>query len=136
LLQNNYKFISNYYNNADGKQHVTTPHPPSYYLWGAGGATYYNSNNDKASSVDGIYASGIPGTGYQKILDAEGNWAHAFGLHFIAYEGGFAVGGDGANGVPANSRWDPRAKQTMIDSFNDFTAAGGDLYTAGTYAQW
>lgn len=38
-------FIDNYFNNADGKQHVTDPHPVSYYLWGAGGAIYYTSAN-------------------------------------------------------------------------------------------
>ena len=129
-------FLNDYYNNADGVQHVSNPHPVSYSFWGAGGAVYYHSNNDNASTVDGIYNSGIPSDDYRDTLDVESLWAHAYGLHFMAYEGGFAVGGDGPTAVGGQSRWDPRAKQSMIDSFNDFAAAGGDAYTTGTYAQW
>lgn len=134
-------FVNNYYNNLDG-QHVSDPHPITYYVWGAGGAVYYGSNNDAASTVDAIYASGLPVSNYdgshtyQQALDIEAAWARAYGLHVVAYEGGFAVGGDNQSAVDAQARWDPRAKQTMLDSFNIFAQAGGDLYTAGTYAQW
>jgi hypothetical protein len=38
-------FINNYFDNGDGQQHVTTPHPVSYYIWGAGGPVYYGFNN-------------------------------------------------------------------------------------------
>lgn len=38
-------FINGYFDNGDGQQHVTTPHPVSYYLWGAGGPAYYGFNN-------------------------------------------------------------------------------------------
>lgn len=34
-------FINNYFDNGDGQQHVTTPHPVGYYLWGAGGPSYF-----------------------------------------------------------------------------------------------
>ncbi|GCE14763.1 carbohydrate-binding protein [Tengunoibacter tsumagoiensis] len=134
-------FVNNYYNNVDG-QHVSDPHPITYYIWGAGGAVYYGSNNDAATSVDAIYASGLPVSHYdgdhtyQQALNIEAAWAHAYGLHFVAYEGGFAVGGDGPSDVDTAARWDPRARQSMLDSFNVFAQAGGDLYTTGTYAQW
>ena len=134
-------FVNNYYNNLDG-QHVSDPHPITYYVWGGGGAVYYGSNNDAATTVDAIYASGLPVSNYdgqhtyQQALAIESAWAHAYGLHFVAYEGGFAVGGDGPTAVDTQARWDPRAKQSMLDSFNVFAQAGGDLYTAGTYAQW
>lgn len=38
-------FINDYFDNGDGVQHVTTPEPVSYYIWGAGGPNYYGFNN-------------------------------------------------------------------------------------------
>ncbi|MFO0888062.1 MAG: fibronectin type III domain-containing protein [Isosphaeraceae bacterium] len=38
-------FIDAYFNNGDGQQHVANPHPVSYYIWGSGGATYYDAAN-------------------------------------------------------------------------------------------
>lgn len=39
------KFAEDYFNNGDGINHVATPHPVNYYLWGGGGATYYGAVN-------------------------------------------------------------------------------------------
>lgn len=126
------QFLNDYYNNADGIQHVANPQPISYYFWGGGGAVYYNSNNDGATSVDALFASGIPQAGYQNILNNESEWARQYGLHFMAYEGSWGISGT----VGDQARIDPRAKQTLIDSFNAFAAAGGENYTAGTFGQW
>ncbi|GCE10590.1 carbohydrate-binding protein [Tengunoibacter tsumagoiensis] len=134
--QTEIQFLNDYYNNADGVQHVSNPHPLSYYFWGGGGAVYYHSNNDNASTVDGIFNAGIPSDDYQKTLTIESYWAHAYGLHDAAYEGGWAIGGDGATTLQNQAKNDPRAKQTMLNSYNDFVQAGGDLYTVGTYGQW
>ena len=41
------RFIDNYFNNGDGKQHVGDPNPVSYYIWGAGGATYFSASNPR-----------------------------------------------------------------------------------------
>ena len=49
-------FLENYLNNGDGKAHVPTPHPPSYYLWGAGGAAYYNAENEEG--ITGLIKGG------------------------------------------------------------------------------
>ncbi len=38
-------FIDGYFNNRAG-EYVTDPHPVSYYLWGAGGASYYGLANN------------------------------------------------------------------------------------------
>lgn len=135
------EFLNTYYNNADGIQHVSDPHPPSYYIWGGGGAVYFNSGNDNASTVDEIFNSGMPRFGgqdtYQQMLFTEAAWARAYGLHYVAYEGGWAVGGDfGETAVAHQAKLDPRAKQIMLTSFNIFARSGGDLYTAGTYSQW
>jgi hypothetical protein len=41
------RFIDNYFNNGDGRQHVGNPNPVSYYLWGAGGASYFGATNPR-----------------------------------------------------------------------------------------
>lgn len=41
---NSLKFIDEYFNNIGGN-YVATPRPVNYFLWGAGGASYYGSTN-------------------------------------------------------------------------------------------
>ncbi|GCE12903.1 carbohydrate-binding protein [Tengunoibacter tsumagoiensis] len=125
-------FLNDYYNNADGIQHVSDPHPLSYYFWGGGGAVYFNSNNDSASSVDALFASGIPQDSYQNMINIEARWARSYGLHFMSYEGSWGISGT----VGDQGRVDARAKQALITSFNDFVKAGGENYTVGTFGQW
>jgi hypothetical protein len=43
-------FISDYFDNADGTQHVASPEPVNYYLYGAGGGWYNSVNNDTNST--------------------------------------------------------------------------------------
>ena len=42
-------FIDDYFNNADGKVHVSNPHPVSYFIWGGGGAAYYSGANTQGT---------------------------------------------------------------------------------------
>ena len=130
--QDELEFLNDYYDNADGIQHVSTPHPVKYYFWGGGGAVYFNSNNDSASSVDDLFASGIPQNSYQSTVNSEGYWARSYGLHFMSYEGSWGISGT----VGDAGRVDARAKQALLTSFNDFVKAGGENYTAGTFGQW
>ncbi len=127
-------FLNGYYNNGDGKTHVASPAPPAYYLYGAGGATYYGSNNDNASTVDALFASGIPSTGYTNTMAGEAIWARAYNLKVVAYEGGWSTEQSGGNGYsnptgsPAcEAKYDIRAKQAEIDAQNIFNQNGGDL---------
>jgi hypothetical protein len=39
------QFLNNYFDNADGVAHVTTPHPVDYFIWGGGGGWYNNPTN-------------------------------------------------------------------------------------------
>ena len=39
---------------------MAVPRPVSYYFWGAGGATYFGAGNNNATTIDGIFASGVP----------------------------------------------------------------------------
>lgn len=41
------QFLDDYFNNADGQQHVPVPHPVNYYVWGGGGCTYYSCSNPR-----------------------------------------------------------------------------------------
>ena len=41
------QFMGNFFNNADGVKHVPNPKPVSYYIWGAGGASYFGASNPR-----------------------------------------------------------------------------------------
>lgn len=91
---------------------------------------------------------GIPGVGeangqsatggYESLLFTEQRYAQAYGLHPVAYEGGWSAGGDFA--ATAFQNWckylDPRARQAQRDSLDVFAESGGRLYTFGTYETW
>src|SRR5262249_20946484 len=42
-----FRFLDYYFNNGDGQQHVATPHPVNYFIWGGGAAVYYSSPNSE-----------------------------------------------------------------------------------------
>jgi hypothetical protein len=132
--------ILDYYGNGDGIRHVAVPHPVNYFLWGAGGATYYTSNNDSAASVDSLFASGIPNEGFGATCNEEADWAKAFGLDDVAYEGGWGVGNSNYDTtVQESARFDLRAGQSLIACENDFEQAGGDLdifYASSGWLSW
>jgi hypothetical protein len=45
-MNNMLQFMSNYFGKADPKStYEGEPHPPSYYIWGGGGAIYYGCSN-------------------------------------------------------------------------------------------
>ncbi len=120
-------FLDAYYNNADVVPHVSNPHPVNYYLWGAGGASYFGGSHDDATTVNGIFTDQIPNATYVHNVQVEAAWSKAFGLQTVAYEGGWAVGGDTPNSTQAAARFDPRAKQALLDAQNEFDQAGGDV---------
>src|SRR5262249_17294125 len=59
-------------------------------------------------------------------------------LHVVAYEGGWALGGD-SNTLPLQDYAifvDPRAAQVNATCIDAFTQGGGSLVLFGTYEQW
>lgn len=102
----------------------------------------------RVTSVDAIFAGGIPDTGeatgqpnggdYVQGLRADARWAQAYGLHHMTYEHGWSIGGDsGASPVQEHAKFrDPRAAQTMVDALAIFQRAGGANMTLGTYSTW
>lgn len=101
-------------------------------------------DNVTLTSVDAIFAADIPAQSggtqaqYQRRLAITGAWANLYGLKFVAYEGGWSLGGD-AGGSPLQNYakfHDPRAAAANLRSLDAFYRAGGALYTFGTYSQW
>ncbi|MBK8477402.1 MAG: fibronectin type III domain-containing protein [Opitutaceae bacterium] len=99
-------------------------------------------------SLDTLFSSGIPGAGqangqvgidnYQEQIRSQSRYAQAYGLKVAAYEGGWSLGGDfGQLPVQQWAKYrDPRAATGERDSADIFAAAGGVLYTYGSYDQW
>lgn len=122
---------------------ITTPGPHTIEIVGRGdaGKTLF-LDNFQLSSLDAIFNSTIPAfhtaTDYQDQLDSQAKYARSYGLHVVAYEGGWALGGN-TDVLPLQNYAkyvDPRAAQANIDSIDAFTRSGGDLYIFGSYNQW
>ena len=113
----------NYYDNPN---YVSSPHPPSYYVYGVGGSGYYNPSDE--STVDAIFST--MASGLVPALQGDANWALAFGLKRIAYEGGpsFDKTGDATKDANLASAWsDPRMTQVIVDEHNAWSQNAGDL---------
>ena len=136
------QFLDSFFNNSDGVSHVAAPHPVNYFLWGAGGATYYTSDDDTASTVDALFGSGIPDTGYAATTQADTALARGFGLRRVAYEGGWSVY-NGSNGYASDAgtaaalaKFDARATTAQTSAHTLFEQSGGDLNIFYTSSSW
>jgi protocatechuate 3,4-dioxygenase beta subunit len=97
----------------------------------------------RITSVDALFGGDVPASilgspSYEAQLDTQARYAQTFGLHVVAYEGGWGIGGE-RNIPPLDSYAkfvDPRAMQANLDSINAFARSGGDLYMFGSYPQW
>jgi hypothetical protein len=130
---------------------ISTPGSHTLRIVGTGAAGTYTYLDDfQVTSLDALFNAGIPGNGqangqpqqalaaYQDQLNSQAKYAETFGLHVVAYEGGWSVGGDnGATPLQNYAKFvDPRAEQANLVSLDDFTRSGGALYGFGTYSQW
>jgi hypothetical protein len=148
LLFNGANMLLSYYNNLTGNW-VGIPHPPNYYIYGAGGAPYYNPATINA-------ASGVPATSTAVLTDpgmttsgsAPGNmladtyWTTAMGVMHTAYEGGpnlITTSNSTINSAYAAAVADPRMTTDMVNLHNAWSANGGGLFVyytlTGNY-QW
>lgn len=123
-------FLDDWYNNGDGN-HVTTPRPVNAYLWGAGGAGYYDGINgsvmDAATNLDQIFAEYNARFGdFYAFKAYDAHWCAAFGLRRVAYESGPGVDTDRALMLQAQT--DPRMKQVYRRMVDTYYEAGGDLW--------
>ncbi|HEY3331944.1 MAG TPA: PA14 domain-containing protein [Capsulimonadaceae bacterium] len=101
----------------------------------------------KFASVDAIMDSGfgagsaygqIAANDYQKQLNSQASYALTFGLHVVAYEAGWSLGGDfTAKPIQTFSKYmDPRAKTINNAAGDIFAASGGELNCWGVYTYW
>jgi len=85
-------FADRYFNNGDGQNHVSSPHPISHWLWGGGGATYYGAVNGNGLTElvsDPSFAKPALGqAGYQNAPPG-GDWSFS-GTAGIARDAGNA----------------------------------------------
>lgn len=134
-------FMDAWYNNGDGKQHVETPHPVDYYVWGAGGSTYPVGFPEELEKSKDLTVAEIF-QGYRKMVKSwsenqrrDVDYARAFGLKRISYEGGPGldnIGGDEfkkANAAKFAAQKDPRIKQVYLDMLRRYAELGGDGFT-------
>jgi hypothetical protein len=147
-----------YYDNlSPGNTPVATAHPPSYYIYGAGGSAYYNPpdpspsgvNND-AAGLSTFFAGMYPATnGFANAINADAAVVSTMGVKRVAYEGGPSLDNLGGstptgqylvfNELAALAVTDSRMTTTMVTAHNLWAANGGDLlnyFTATGNQQW
>ena len=71
LMNTMLQFLDTYFNNGDGQAHVADPHPPSYFLWGGGGAIYYGCKNKFGFMEKEVISNG----GFEEVKVPEGTAA-------------------------------------------------------------
>jgi hypothetical protein len=117
--------MQDYYNNPARVDH---PKPLRYYFYGLGGSGYYNPKN--ATSPDAVFADFTNRTEWVKTLQTDTDYAVAFGVKRIAYEGGPSL--ERGNITDANRpsyRETPRMTEAMVEAHDLWSANGGDLLT-------
>jgi hypothetical protein len=124
-------------------------HTVTFVGTGAPG-TYTFIDSVQVTSLDVIFGSGIPvgvvpgtvgqsqTTNYVAELVNADQVALSYDLHLVAYEGGWALGGD-RGGTPLENYakyLDPRAEAADLTALNDFGRLNGALFCFGTYDLW
>jgi len=128
-------FIDNWYGNRDGN-HVTTPRPVNYYIWGGSGSAYYNPDNSSDSlTLSNIWTSQTFNTANwaaPQLRDA--SYAAAFGLKRTAYEGGPSMDNLGHSESVKEQAWnDSRMKTLLVDHQKFWEQYGGDILMYFTF---
>ena len=120
---------------------------PSDIWYGGGGAAYYDSTIDPqdatATTMDSYFAN-LPSLSFAANSVIDSIWTHAYGLRYVAYEGGPGPGGS-ASGSSAGSAISPafnndvRMKYSMVAAQDVWDQAGGDelvYYVYSGSAPW
>ena len=136
------RLLHGYYNNGEG-DFVSDPHPPSYYFYGAGGAAYYNPDNNSGSlTVDNIWDSFSMSvaTWSGSVMDqgfVPGVWnVAALGVKSVAYEGGPDMYYTGSGEAAKAAAWgDPRMADSVVGHHEAWSSFGGDVLVYFTAAR-
>jgi len=107
---------------------------PSDIWYGGGGAAYYASDldpKDSSSATLDSYFANLPSPSFAKTSAIDSMWTHAYGLKYVAYEGGpgpgfTSLGSASGAAVSAAFNNDPRMKGRMLLAQDIWDQAGGD----------
>jgi hypothetical protein len=139
-LFNEMKMMLEYFDNMAG-DYVATPHPPTYYFYGAGGSAYYGPS-PKVSTLDAFFDdAGMKPAGIEHKLQDDAHLVAAMGLKRVAYEGGPDLGSrrSARDAISQQAVNDKRMTAAMVDMHNAWSNNGGDLFvyyvSTGGY-QW
>jgi hypothetical protein len=120
---------------------------PSDIWYGGGGAAYYEASIDpkdgSAATMDAYFAS-LPTPAFARNSAIDSIWTHAYGLKYVAYEGGPGPGGSPLGGATSAAvspvfNNDPRMKDRMLVAQEIWDQAGGDeliYYVYSSSAPW
>ncbi|MFN4244092.1 MAG: fibronectin type III domain-containing protein [Tepidisphaerales bacterium] len=102
----------------------------------------------RVTHVDRIFEDGMPGGGeatgqpagtqIRESMNVQAHWANAYGLRYVAYEGGWSLGGDdGGSPLQLIAKYrDSRTADVQGIFMDYFHEANGVVNVHGTYAQW
>lgn len=107
---------------------------PSDIWYGGGGAAYYDSSINPIDATSGTldaYFSNLPTPSFARSSIVDSIWTHAYGLKYVAYEGGPGPGGSALGSVTGAAisptfNNDPRMKSRMLLAQDIWDQAGGD----------
>lgn len=120
---------------------------PSDIWYGGGGAAYYDSSinpTDASSGTLDAYFANLPTPTFARSSVVDSIWTHAYGLKYVAYEGGPGPGGSALGSVTGATispmfNNDPRMKSSMLLAQDIWDQAGGDelvYYVYSGSAPW
>ncbi len=162
-LQGEVRMLLGYYDNLQPTASpVGTPHPPSYYIYGAGGSAYYNPTdpspagvNNDAAGLTTFFAELQPtfvtttqwgNSSFQASVQADAALVSTMGVKRVAYEGGPSLDKLGTTGqylifneLAQQAVADSRMTSTLVAAHNLWAANGGDLlmyFTSVGDQQW
>jgi hypothetical protein len=120
--------------------------PPSRYLYAIAPAAYFDVDNNTRTdlTVDQIFAE-LPAqvTALKNNVLLHTVWAQYYKLKNVAYEGGPGLAGGESLDAKLAANRDPRMKNLIVQLYNDWFSAGGDLFLHyslaskwGQYGSW
>ncbi len=122
------RFLSEFF----GVLHPNNPTPlqVNQILFGGGGAPY---SVGSITSKDDFFNT-LPQAAFVPSARIDATLAHGYGINYLAYEGGPSIA-DPVNGQASldavtarDFNADPRMKSALIDTHNQWSRAGGDIF--------
>jgi hypothetical protein len=130
IINKTLSFVDQYYCGRSPLSDYSDPHPMNYYFYGFGCSTYfYPSLAYPALTIDNIWEDGtFDMDDHYDVIRDSASWAKAFGLKYIAYEGGpHPKYNDQQDIVMRDAAIDPRMYDKQIEHHKTFNAVDGEL---------